>query len=79
MVQSAYLREFDHSALFRSLHWSRNRAVLRQRPMGTRVVIVFEVVLENVLEVAFADDDDVIEAFAADGPDESFDVRILPR
>jgi len=79
MVQSACLREFDHSALFWSLHWSRNRAVLRQRPMWTRVVIVFEVVLENVLKVAFADDDEVIEALAADGPDESFDVRILPR
>lgn len=41
--------------------------------------MVFEVVLENFLEVAFADDDHLIQALPADGSDESFDVRILPR
>lgn len=78
MVQAAHLRELDHSPEFWGLHWPRNRAVLRQRPMWTSAVIVVEVVLEDFLEVAFPDDDNLIEAFAADGPDESFDIRILP-
>ncbi len=42
-------------------------------------MIVVEVVLEDLLKVAFADDVDLIEAFSADSPAESFDVRILPR
>lgn len=79
MVQAAHLRKLDHVPLFWSLHWPRNRAVLRQRSMWTRVVIVLEVVLENFLEVAFADDDHSIQTLPADGPNEPFDVRILPR
>lgn len=42
-------------------------------------MIVFAVVLEDFLEMVFADDDNLIEAFAADCCDESFDVWILPR
>ena len=47
--------------------------------MWTRVVIVIEVVLEYFPEVAFADDNHSIKTLPADGPDEPFDVRILPR
>ena len=47
--------------------------------MHSRVVIVIEVSGEDPLQVRFAQQDDVIQAFAADGTDQSLDVRILPR
>lgn len=79
MVQAAYLSELDHHPMFWSLHWPWNRAVLRQRSMGTRMVMVLEVALEDGLQMSFADDDHAIQAFATDAPDQSLDVRILPR
>ena len=79
MVQAAHLWKLYYWSLFRSLDRPRNRAVLRQRPMGTSKVVVVEVVLENALEVSFAEDDHLIQAFSADGLDQSFGVRILPR
>ena len=56
MVQAAHLREFDHSPLYWSLHRPRNRAVLCQRPMRTRGVIVLEESIEDSQEMSFADD-----------------------
>ena len=79
MVQAAHLREFDHSPWYWSHHRPRNRAVLCQRPMRTRVVIVLEEILEDSLEMSFADDDNMIQAFPAEGSDQPFGVRILPR
>ena len=78
MVQAAHLGKLDHWSLFRIHHRPRNRAVLRQRPMGTRMVVV-GIVLNNGPEVSFGEDDHAIQAFAPDGPDQSFDVWILPR
>ena len=79
MMKAAHLREFDHRPLIGSHDRPWNRAVLRQRPMWARVVIVVEVVLENCPEVSFADDDHLIQAFPADCPNQPFGVRILPR
>ncbi len=56
-----------------------NWAVLRQGPMWARPVVVVEVVLKNCLQVSFVDDDNLVQIFPADCPDQSFDVRILPR
>jgi hypothetical protein len=47
--------------------------------MRTRVVIVLEEILEDALEMSFADDDNMSQAFPADGSDQPFGVRILPR
>jgi hypothetical protein len=42
-------------------------------------MVVHEVRLEDRAQVAFADDDDVVEAFAANGANETFREWILPR
>ena len=61
MVQVAHLWKLDDRSLLRGQHRPRNRAVLCQRPMRTRVVIVLEEILEDFLEMSFADDDNMIQ------------------
>lgn len=46
--------------------------------MRSRAVIIGEVQTQQALEVRRVEHDEVIEALAADGPDQAFDVRILP-
>ena len=65
--------------MFKSHHPPRNRAVLRQQPMGTRKVVVIAIVLKNGPELSCTEDDHAIQAFAADDPNQSFSARILPR
>ncbi len=56
MVQATHLWKLDDRFLLRGHHRPRNRAVLCQRPMWTRGVIVLEESLEDSLEMSFADD-----------------------
>jgi hypothetical protein len=62
-----------------SHHQPWNGAVLDQRPMWARMVIVLEVVPEDYVQVSFAEDDHLVQTVSANGPDQSFRVRILPR
>jgi hypothetical protein len=57
VVQAAHLGKVDDGALFRSHHWPRNWAVLRQGAMGPRSVVVVEIVSEHGPEMSFADAD----------------------
>jgi hypothetical protein len=79
MMKATHLREFDYRPLIGSHDRPWNRAVLRQRSMWARVMIIVEVALENCPQMSFADDDNLIQAFPADCPDQPFGVRILPR
>ena len=42
-------------------------------------VVIIEVGFENAVKMAFAKNDHMVEAFSANGTDQSLDVRILPR
>jgi len=42
-------------------------------------VVVFKVCRQHTAQVALIDDDDVIEAFAADRADDASDIGVLPR
>jgi hypothetical protein len=53
--------------------------IFRQCQMGPCPMIVGEVSRQHAAQMRFADDEDVIEALAADGSDQSLHVRILPR
>ena len=47
--------------------------------MGSRVIIVAGVFIDDALKLAFARDDDVIEALATNRSDHPFAVAVLPR
>ena len=65
-MESAHLGECDHVAHPGRLHLTWIRAVVVQRPMGSRTVIVRGVASKDPHEVPFAANDDVVEALSAD-------------
>jgi hypothetical protein len=58
------------------LHRSGLRGVLVEGEVCSGVVVIEEVVTEQATQMILVQDDDVIEAVAAQGPDEAFHVRI---
>ena len=79
MMQTPDLRNRDDWAEFRRLDWPSVRRVLVEREMSSSAVIVREVRGQDATQVAFAQDDDMIEALAPHGADDPFRKRILPR
>ena len=57
----------------------RPRAILAQREMRSSVVMVLKIARQNAAQVAFVEDDDVIQAVSADRTDETLSVGVLPR
>src|SRR2546422_6472780 len=62
----------------RRLNAPRNRCVPLQAEMWTRDVVVVDVSTEDAPQVPFAEDDQVVQAFAPDRSDDSFGVGVLP-
>ena len=79
VMQSAQPRQGDEVALVWRFDGSGERTILFQRPVRTITMIIAQVVRENAAQVFFVENDDVIQAFPADGADQAFDHRILPR
>ena len=65
MVQTADFGERNDLSLFGELHWSRVRGIFLQAQVSSASVIVSEVGCEYAFEVSLAEDDDVVQAFAA--------------
>jgi hypothetical protein len=60
--------------------WSgRSTGLLLQGKVSPATVVVGEVVSQQVTQVRFVQDHDVVEALAAQGPHEALHVGILPR
>jgi hypothetical protein len=74
----ADLRNGGDAPIAERAHWSRLRRVLVQREVRARIRVVRQVGFQDRLQPGGVEHDDVIEAFAADGADESFDVGVLP-
>src|SRR6476660_7244787 len=55
------------------------RCVLIKGPMSSGCVIVTRVGAQQMAQMRLAKDDDVVQAFAANGPDQSFGKAVLPR
>ena len=51
--------------MFAELHWSRFRGILLQAQVSSASVIVCEVGVEQVPQMGLVEDDDVVQAFAA--------------
>jgi hypothetical protein len=64
---------------FKTLHPSWLRRVLPQGEVGAGPVVVDAVGAQQATQMGLVQHDDVVEALAAQGPDEALHVRILPR
>jgi hypothetical protein len=69
----------DDFAEVRKLHGAWFWTIHRERQMCSPLVIISEIVGQNVHQMPFVDDDDVIQALTPDAPDQPLDIRILPR
>src|SRR5262245_6034685 len=54
-------------------------SVLGERQVSARPVVVLEVLGEDAAQMSLARDDDVVETFSPDGPNQALHVRIRPR
>jgi len=79
VVESANLRELNDPAELRTLRLSGLRRILVERKMRARSVVVAEVAAQNSPQMAFVENDHMVEAFAPDGTDDAFDIRIQIR
>jgi hypothetical protein len=57
---------------------TRERRILLQGEMCAGAIIIFHVRQQQVAEVAFAEHDNVVEAFPSDRTDQSFGIPVLP-
>ena len=58
--------------------WPRQRRVFVQGQVGARLVIVGDVRRQDATQSRLAQDDDVVEAFSAEGSDHAFGAGVLP-
>jgi len=78
MMEATQQGQGDDVALFGWFHGPRFRSVLVQRSVRAVLMIIAKVVREPLLQVVLVEHDNMVEAFAADGTDHSFDEGILP-
>src|SRR5262245_35597592 len=77
-MQAADLGDGHNGTQLRRLNAPRQRCVPLQGEVRPRLVVVADVLLENPLEMVLADDDQVVQALAADRSDDSLGVGVLP-
>src|SRR5262249_50296905 len=78
-MQTAHFTNLDHRTLCWRLYSSRLRCVFAQRQVSSPPMVISAVRRECSMQRVFAEYDDMIQALAANGPDEPFDVGPLPR
>ena len=77
MVQAAHFTNLDYFAFGGRLHRSESRGVLGERQMSSPLMVISKIGRERSMQRAFAEDDDMIQAFAANRPNQPFDIRPL--
>ena len=60
------------------MHLTRLRTVVRERLMGTHGVVVGEVGTQEPAQMGLIENEEVVQALAADGADHSFRKGVLP-
>jgi hypothetical protein len=78
-MQASDHGHLDDFALVGALHRSGLRCIFLQGEVCPAPVVVGEIVSQHATQVRFVQHHDVVEALAAEGPDEAFHVRILRR
>ena len=72
VMQGAHVRKLDHRAHLRRFNCAGVRAVVLERPVRSRPVVVGDVALQNAAKMLCIQDDEVIQTLLTDGPDQSF-------
>jgi hypothetical protein len=78
MMESADFRHRNNPPHVRRLDRARFRCVLLQSQVGPAPMIVVHETLQVTVQAPFAEHNDVVQALAADGADDPFDVSPLP-
>src|SRR5260370_35911857 len=78
-MQSADLGKLHHPSELRRLYPPRDRSILVERQVSARPLVVFEIQLQDATQPSFIQDDDVVQALAANRADQALDIGILPR
>jgi hypothetical protein len=79
MVQPSHFWDFPDYPKLRPLDQPRHRTIHGQRPVRTPVMIILEVLGQEPPQMALMQDDDMVQAFSTDTPDEPLHVWILPQ
>src|ERR1700756_1122599 len=79
MMESADLRNRNDTPSFGRLDRPRLRCVLLQCQVCPDLMIVIEEISKVPVKASFVEYDDVVQALAANGSDDPFDVSALPR
>ena len=79
MVQAADLRDFDHLSdpAWHDGAWVG--AILGERKMGARSMVVLEVGRQAAAQMAFVEDHHVVQVLAANRAYDPLDIGVLPR
>jgi hypothetical protein len=78
MMQPTHFWDFPDQSSLGTLDRPRHRAIHSQRPMGAPVMIILEVPGQEPSQMSLMQDDHVIQTLAADIPNHSFDIGVLP-
>ncbi len=79
MMESANLWERDDLTAISVVDRSPVRRILLERQVRASAIVVARVVQKNSTEMSLVENDDVVQALAAQRPDESLRVGVLPR
>jgi hypothetical protein len=79
VMQPTHVWDFPDPSNLRPLDRPRYRTIHVQRPVRAPVMIVSEVPGQEPPQISLVQDDHVVQACAADTPDEPFDRGVLPR
>src|SRR6202521_1676740 len=78
-MESADLRKLHHLPELRRLDFPRDRSIPVERQVSASPLAVFEIQLQDATQACFMQDDDVVQALAANRADQALDIGILPR
>jgi hypothetical protein len=79
VMESADFRYRDHPASVSQKDGARLGTIHGQRQMGPPAVIIGNVAGQDALEMLLMQDEHMIQALAPDTPNQTLDVRVLPR
>jgi hypothetical protein len=78
-MESADLRKLHYLSELRRLDLPRDRSIFVERQVSASPLVVFEIQLQDATQACFMQDDDVVQALAANRADQALDIGILPR
>src|SRR5215471_11273000 len=79
MMQPTHFWDFLNQSKLRPLDRPRYRTIHIQRPVRAPMMVILEVPGQEPSQMSLVQANHVVQAFAANTPDQPFDVGVLPR